>query len=271
MKVIIYGLIDPNTSEIRYVGKTIKSLKKRLSQHLSDIEKNNPHKFRWIKSLVSQDQKPLIIELEICDEKNWVEREKYYIQTISNLTNITLGGENGLFFTDELIKKISDGVKNAWTNETFRKNHIDKMKLFWANEINRINHSKKIKGNKHTDETKNKISESHKELWKNEEYKNKQSLNNKTKWENDEYRNKILSFIQSDEHKKNVSERFKNKPKSEITKQRMSISNVNKQKISINGQIYESLVSASKELNIPRGAIKYRLSSNNYPDYYKVV
>jgi hypothetical protein len=38
MSVSIYGLIDPRTSEVRYVGKTIKPLAYRLSAHLCPSE-----------------------------------------------------------------------------------------------------------------------------------------------------------------------------------------------------------------------------------------
>ena len=95
MDILIYGLVDPRTNEIRYVGKTTQTLNKRLSQHLCSNKKHNPHKFNWINQLKTLNLKPTIILIETCNDKNWVEREKHYILTIENLTNITQGGENG--------------------------------------------------------------------------------------------------------------------------------------------------------------------------------
>lgn len=45
-KVKIYKLIDPFTNEVRYVGKTEKTLKHRLSMHITTSikNKNKTHK-----------------------------------------------------------------------------------------------------------------------------------------------------------------------------------------------------------------------------------
>ena len=55
MEVKIYGLYDPTdiNENIRYVGKTIQSLKKRLQGHIDESIKNNPstYKKNWINSL----------------------------------------------------------------------------------------------------------------------------------------------------------------------------------------------------------------------------
>ena len=50
----IYSLSDPNTGEIRYVGKTYNQLRKRLYSHLNECKTGNKsHKINWIKSLLS--------------------------------------------------------------------------------------------------------------------------------------------------------------------------------------------------------------------------
>lgn len=41
---IIYVLKDPETKEIRYVGKTVSSLQKRLKQHIYDTKKSKNHR-----------------------------------------------------------------------------------------------------------------------------------------------------------------------------------------------------------------------------------
>lgn len=46
--VYIYGLTDPITEEIRYIGKSIRPTE-RLSNHCN--EKSNCHRSNWIQSL----------------------------------------------------------------------------------------------------------------------------------------------------------------------------------------------------------------------------
>ena len=51
----IYTLEHPITKEIRYIGKTTRSLKKRLSEHVSEASFNHGvHKINWINSLGNQ-------------------------------------------------------------------------------------------------------------------------------------------------------------------------------------------------------------------------
>jgi len=48
----IYTLSHPKTKEVRYIGKTYRTLKKRLSEHCSECNANHgTHKIHWIKSL----------------------------------------------------------------------------------------------------------------------------------------------------------------------------------------------------------------------------
>lgn len=93
--VNIYLLKCPITQEVRYVGKTIKSLNRRLSDHL--WAKNKSHKTSWIISLTKQNLKPLIELIEIVEETVWQEREIYWIKFYkdlgANLCNHTIGGE----------------------------------------------------------------------------------------------------------------------------------------------------------------------------------
>ena len=53
-QIKIYCLKDPKTLEIRYVGKTIQTLQKRLNSHISCSFSKTRKKYRvncWIKSL----------------------------------------------------------------------------------------------------------------------------------------------------------------------------------------------------------------------------
>lgn len=103
----IYGLIDSRyPSTIRYIGKTKMSLKKRLQAHIDESKKGQSftYKTNWIRNLLSQNIKPIIILIEECSVTNWQERERYWISKLDNLTNTTEGGEV-IGYTTEVVYK----------------------------------------------------------------------------------------------------------------------------------------------------------------------
>lgn len=99
MKIYIYTLSHPVTNEIKYVGKT-NSIKRRLQGHI-DYARNPKKKRRyisyWILKLLKEDLRPILTVLEECNDTNWIEREKYWINFYKNqgckLCNLTEGGE----------------------------------------------------------------------------------------------------------------------------------------------------------------------------------
>lgn len=109
----IYSLSDPITGEIRYVGKTVKSLAKRLSAHLR--ERCNPHRVRWIAKLLRTGLKPKIALLETVDG-DWAETERRWIRKLRkaghNLLNKTEGGEGapGRRCSEETRQKLSNAM-----------------------------------------------------------------------------------------------------------------------------------------------------------------
>lgn len=118
MNIFIYVLKDPNNNEIRYVGKTKNTLNKRLYEHCTIRNlKPKTHKNFWIKLLLSNNRRPIIELLEICNENNWKKREIFWINQFTNLTNTTLGGEGALGFSHkpETIKRIIETKKKNGT------------------------------------------------------------------------------------------------------------------------------------------------------------
>lgn len=105
MIIYIYALQNPETKQIRYVGKT-GNIKNRFNSHLSSSQKLKTHLGSWIKSLINNNLIPEIIILEECDENNWEEREKYWISQYSNLVNIQKGG-NEPYIHKKALKKYS--------------------------------------------------------------------------------------------------------------------------------------------------------------------
>lgn len=103
-QVFIYVLIDPNTREVRYVGKTIWPTK-RIFGHLKDSK--NSHKKNWVAALLSGNQKPIFEIVDMAGEHNWESVEKSYITAFRalgcKLTNLAEGGNgpHGVCRTEE--------------------------------------------------------------------------------------------------------------------------------------------------------------------------
>ncbi len=110
----IYVLIDPRTSEIKYVGKA-NNLKKRYIAHFVDCTMYNTKRTCWIKSLISKGLVPIVKVIEQCPLTIWKEREIYWIANFINLVNGTSGGEGNHNLPEESRKRISEGSKKYST------------------------------------------------------------------------------------------------------------------------------------------------------------
>lgn len=93
----IYKLTDPNTSEVRYIGKTGSSLNRRLQQHIYRSAELRNHKDYWIQSLLKKGQSPEITLVEEATDSDWESREIFWIgeyRKTGKLTNVADGGGN---------------------------------------------------------------------------------------------------------------------------------------------------------------------------------
>lgn len=97
--ITIYGLADPDTGEIRYIGKTIHTLKHRLGRHIGDANRRhcNTHRSRWIRTL----RKPPTIRLLMTVQSVLGSYAEIYAIAVYrslgySLTNATDGGEGCL-------------------------------------------------------------------------------------------------------------------------------------------------------------------------------
>ena len=93
METKIYGLVDPLTSELRYVGKTVQPLAERLYRHLSCRELT--HSACWVRGLAKKGLRPVIFEIETVTG-DWQEAERHWIAYFrflgARLLNMTAGG-----------------------------------------------------------------------------------------------------------------------------------------------------------------------------------
>lgn len=95
----IYGLIDPRSGEIRYVGKA-NDVQRRLREHLKPCAlKANTHKINWIKSLLLIGLQPDAVTLDTVDVDVSSESEQAWITKLLKaglpLTNGAEGGRGG--------------------------------------------------------------------------------------------------------------------------------------------------------------------------------
>lgn len=96
----IYVLIDPRTSDVRYVGVSHMGIK-RLRMHIAKAKRGAfGHKNNWIRILVAEGLVPGYRVIDVGDGESWMEREQYWIAFYRNdgvdLTNMTDGGEGAL-------------------------------------------------------------------------------------------------------------------------------------------------------------------------------
>ena len=125
MKVFIYYLVSTrDLNDVRYVGKTIKELKRRLQCHLTDAKRSisNAHRWKWnrnwnwISHELSEGFDIKIIELDSIESNNndWEWLEQYWISQMKtwgfNLNNLTDGGDgnkNQVFRRESIEKRRS--------------------------------------------------------------------------------------------------------------------------------------------------------------------
>lgn len=161
--IYIYTLTDPRNNDIRYIGKT-NNLKNRLKTHICEAKKGNTHKNNWIKSLTTNNIKPIIEILDIIDGDDWGIAEKYWISQFKtwgfNLVNNSEGGEN-----PPILKSHSEKTKQKLSlikTEYFKNNkHHRKGVSHTKEHILKILETKKNNPLVYTDEIKKNMSDSH--------------------------------------------------------------------------------------------------------------
>lgn len=163
-EVFIYSLEDPKTNQIRYIGKTIQKLEKRLIAHIYESKNRKNHKCNWINKLNKKGDTPIIKLLDIVSEDDWEFWEIYWIEQFKawgfNLVNETPGGEGYRHSeeTREKIKKANSGENHYF----YGKNHSKDSKEKISKSLEGNQHAK---GFKHSEETKKKVSENNAKFW----------------------------------------------------------------------------------------------------------
>lgn len=134
----IYGLSDPRTDKVRYIGKS-NNPKKRYNRHLS--LKGISHKNSWISQLKSEGYLPTLEIIDEVSKREWQYWERFWIHQFEcwgfNLTNMTKGGDG--FYTPSYWKGKSRPDMQGKNNPMY-----DRLKGTKNPE-----HSKRISGENH--------------------------------------------------------------------------------------------------------------------------
>lgn len=204
----IYGLFDPRTNELRYIGKS-NNPKTRYNGHIYKaihILSETNHVLNWIRKLLSQGKQPKLVVLEEVSSNEWQEAERWWIKLCRslgyNLTNITEGGD-APEMTEESIKKMSESKKG-------KKHTEESKKKIGLKSIGRKNWL----GKTHSEETKRKISETKKGTKLTEEHIRKVVEKLRGRSVSEETRKKIAKSNSNtnkgrkltEEHKRKISE-----------------------------------------------------------------
>lgn len=129
----VYGLVDPRSNVVRYVGRTQNKAKKRYHQHVADARNATGELSRkqcWIRILFSMGLKPRLVILEDCPVKpynknfdmEWAQSlrrnqrtENTWIQALQDfgfpLTNVGGGKRGWVEVTDEQKSAILSRLK----------------------------------------------------------------------------------------------------------------------------------------------------------------
>lgn len=110
---LVYGLVDPRSGELRYVGKTSRPLEARVKQHLyAAVTEEKTHKAAWLRQLLASGLKPEAEVLEVHETAAALdEAERHFIAYFRGigcrLTNATDGGEGLANPSPETRQKMS--------------------------------------------------------------------------------------------------------------------------------------------------------------------
>lgn len=171
IKHFIYGLQDPTTNEIRYVGRA--SHYNRVNYHFNiSFKKNNDGSWkselpvhRWIRKLDGQKYNVVIIEKcpdNVEDKNSWLnEKEIFYITEYRKnqyLLNCVDGGMGilGWKHSEESLEKIRNAGMGKTFSEERRRNISESLK---GEKNPRFGKPGLRKGKTHSEETKKLLSE----------------------------------------------------------------------------------------------------------------
>lgn len=125
--IYIYGLIDPRTDRVRYIGKSIRPME-RLANHCN--EQSRTWRTNWLRQLSAKGLRPsLVILQELPSGADWQTVERQWIadgKTLGwPLTNCTSGGDG----VPDLPQDVRDRMSRTWLGRKHKKSSLKKIGL----------------------------------------------------------------------------------------------------------------------------------------------
>jgi group I intron endonuclease len=202
--MIIYKATNKINNKF-YIGKTVRTLNKRIKSHLRNVKNGSNTYFHNALRKYGIDNFDWELLYECNDNMELGKKEIEFIKLYdaNNLNkgyNLTSGGDGGDTWTlnthkEETSKKLSYSIKNsiphkeAVHSDDFRKKISDRNKN-WSDEVKQ-KISKRLKGKSKSKEHKKKLSDAHKGKILTEEHKKNISKAVIKRMENPEEREKI--------------------------------------------------------------------------------
>lgn len=124
MNGVIYGLVDPRTLLVRYVGLASRGLKRARAHRVPSRLAERSHKSSWIKSLLAAGLDYEIVVLEETSREALCDAERFWIAYGRAcgwpLTNLTDGGDGALNPSAETRAKRSAALKGRYMSPEHR-------------------------------------------------------------------------------------------------------------------------------------------------------
>lgn len=171
---VIYGLHDPESGELRYIGQTIKSIPDRLAAHLSPSSlRRHSYLYRWLGGLVKRGLKPTWTQIDAAEtqadldrlEIEHIARARLYGVRLVNLSDGG-GGRSGYVPSEEEREKIASKQRGVPRQPKTPEQKEHMAQLMAGRCTNTPEHMAKLaeakRGVSRPQEVRNKISEAKK-------------------------------------------------------------------------------------------------------------
>ena len=137
----IYGIVDPMTDKVVYIGKA-NNVQKRLKTHILDSKRRKTKLYQWMQDRIENNQQIKIIELASSISDDWQSLEKQMISQYGGevaLLNMAKGG-NQPIGCPEANKLNAIKLNNKRAEDPLAKK-IWEMKRDMARHLKRLNKS----------------------------------------------------------------------------------------------------------------------------------